>query len=120
MTRTKSGTSKSGTHALPPLPPCVDTVLGPVPVVIVPKLRAKRKEGGKVQLFGRYRALARTIEISAEATPVMQWQTLFHELAHAVLSDAGLHNAFTDEQQEIICDVVATARVAEILAALRL
>ncbi len=117
-TRTKSGSSKSGT--LPPLPPCVDTVLGPIPVVIVPRLKAKRKEGGKVRLFGRYRALARQIEISAEATPVMQWQTLYHEWIHAVLADAGLHNAFSEEHQEVIADVIATARVAEILAALRL
>jgi hypothetical protein len=46
----------------------------------------------------------------------MQWQTLFHEMVHVVLSDAGLHNAFTEDQQEIICDVIATARVAEMLA----
>ena len=85
-----------------------------MPVVLVDKLRCK-KDGKKYHLFGRYRAIPRVIEISRQASPVMQWQTLFHEWTHVVLGDAGLHNLFTEDQQEIICDLIATARVVEFL-----
>ena len=102
-------------RVLPPLPGSIPTQLGPVRVIIVKKLHYKR-DGKKHQLFGRYRPIPRVIEISARATPVMQWQTLHHEWVHVVLGDAGLHNVFPEEQQEVICDLIATARVAEMLA----
>lgn len=102
-------------RTFPPLPDAMPTQLGPVPVIIAKKLRYK-KDGKKHHLFGRYRPIPRVIEISARATPVMQWQTLFHEWVHVVLGDAGLHNVFPEEQQEVICDLIATARVAEMLA----
>ena len=105
-------------QVLPPLPDAVATQLGPVPVVVVPKLAVK-KDGKKYALFGRYRAISRVIEISAKSAPIMQWQTLFHEWVHVVLGDAGLHNTFTEEQQETIADVIATARAAELLDHLR-
>ena len=103
---------------LPPLPDAVATQLGPVPVRVVKKLRYK-KDGKKQRLFGRYCAIERVIEISAEAVPVMQWQTLFHEMVHVALGDVGLNNVISDEQVEVICDTLATARVVEMLAHLK-
>jgi Zn-dependent peptidase ImmA (M78 family) len=95
---------------LPPLPKRLPSQLGPIKVRLV-------KRAGKDNL-GRYDMATRVIEVISGASRVMQWQTLYHELAHAILSDAGLHNAFTHEQQEVLCDVFATARVAELMASL--
>ena len=103
---------------LPPIPDAVATQLGPVPVNVVKKLHY-RKDGKKQEMFGRFRAMSRTIEINEDIAPVMRWQTFFHEWMHVVMTDAGLHNVFTPEQQETICDAVATARVAELLAHLK-
>lgn len=103
---------------LPPLPDAVATQLGPVQVVVSRKIKARINKK-KRRLFGRYRSVERVIEISAEASPIGQWQALFHEWVHVVMSDVGLHNAFTDEQQEVIADVIATARAAELLAHLK-
>ncbi len=112
---TRFGSSNDG--SLPELPPYVDTVLGPVPVILVERFEGAKKNE---RLFGRYVPIQRIIEINAAAPRNVQWQTLWHEWIHVVFWDAGLHNAFSQEQQECVADVIGTARVAELLAALRL
>lgn len=99
-------------RVLPPLPAWVSSQLGPIPVEMVDKKRKKNKD----TTLGRYHMPDRRIEIDTKSAPIVQWQTLFHEWAHMVLCDAGLHNAFTPEQQEVICDAIGTARAVELLA----
>lgn len=97
---------------LPPLPTSVWSVFGPVPVTVVPDLRDE-KDG---ILFGRVLYFTRRIEIRAEMSLVTQWQTLEHERVHLALFDAGARLSLTNEQEEAVCDSLATARVAEMLA----
>ena len=103
---------------LPKLPAFVPSQLGPVPVIRHRKLKDKGPNKA-AYLFGRYSLSQREIHINEQSTHVMQWQTLFHEWAHMVMVDAGLHNALTNEQQETLCDAFATARVVELREAHR-
>jgi hypothetical protein len=95
---------------LPPLPKTIPSQLGPVRVKLV------KRVGKKGKLMGRYSMEKRVIEVCSRASRRMQWQTLYHEWMHMVLMDVGLHNVLGLEQQEVLCDTVGTARVAEMLA----
>lgn len=77
-------------------------------------VQGKRKKK-KPETMGRYYMQSRHIEVDRSLSPVVQLQTFRHEWVHMVLIDAGLHNAFSPEQQETICDVIGTAMAAEIL-----
>lgn len=107
--------SKRDDVKLPPLPKFVESALGPVAVHIVKRCGKKTTES----LMGRYGMAKRVIEVSSRSTPIAQWQTLFHEQVHMAMFDAGLHNAFSPEQQEVICDTIGTARAVEIREAAR-
>ena len=104
---------------LPKLPAFVPSQFGPVPVTLHEKLRTKGKKKRRRPIFGKYNFFQREIHISREATPIMQWQTLFHEWAHMVMIDAGVHNTLSNETQELLCDTFATARVVELREAFR-
>lgn len=95
---------------LPPLPTSIPSALGPVPVKLVDRLGKKGNEN-----MGSYSARKREIKISRRASRLVQWQTLYHEWMHMVLIDVGLHNVLGDEQQEVLCDTIATARMVELL-----
>jgi len=95
----------------PKLPKWVWSQLGPVEVRMVEGKKKKKKP----DTMGRYFMQSRHIEVDPSLAPAVQLQTFRHEWIHMVLIDAGLHNAFTAEQQELICDVIATAMAAEIL-----
>lgn len=101
---------------LPKLPAFVPSQLGPVPVTLVDRIEPEK---GEEYIFGRYSTSRRVIEISRESSHVMQWQTLFHEWAHVVMIDAGLHHGMTEALQEQMCDAFGTARVVELREALR-
>lgn len=108
--------------ALPPLPSVVHTALGPVPVRIVKDLTQKaEQEGDKPDqpgqtLLGRAIYRQRTLEIDADMDLVVQWSTLYHEMAHMALFDVGAAHGLTHAQEEAICDAIAHARMAEMLA----
>jgi hypothetical protein len=95
----------------PAIPTHVWSALGPVEVRMVEGKRKKKKP----DTMGRYLMQLRRIEVDRSLAPAVQIQTFRHEWIHMVLIDAGLHNAFSPEQQETICDVIATAMAAEIL-----
>jgi Zn-dependent peptidase ImmA (M78 family) len=97
---------------LPPLPSAVPSPLGPVAVVLCPKI--KRGKDSRF-VFGKYNTALREIHISQKASHVMQWQTLFHEWAHMVLRDAGLQNLLTSDQEEVFCEALGTARTHELI-----
>lgn len=92
----------------PKLPKALWSPLGPVPIRLV------RRIDRKGRAFGRFNGKTRRIEILRRLPPWVQWQTLRHEWLHMVLFDAGLHNAFSGEQMEVLCDALGTALAAEL------
>lgn len=89
----------------PPLPRAVAGVLDPITVT----READRME--KHEEYGHWRWHTRSIVVDAALTGAALWQTYYHELVHAALSDCGVQ--LTKEQEEAVCDAIATARVRE-------
>ena len=81
---------------------------GPITVTVVAKL-----QDAGVDCWGMWRLDERTITIERHRSRKHMWSTLFHELTHAALDDSGLSNMLTDQQQEMLCDALATARMRE-------
>lgn len=94
---------------MPPLPAFLHSQAGPVPVDV----RRNVKYDGTV-VFGRFSSWERKVYVNETPHEFMQHQTLYHEWMHMVLFDAGLNNIFTKDQQELLCDIVGTARAVEI------
>jgi hypothetical protein len=98
----------------PPLPSSLWSPLGPVPVRIVERLRPMSKDApDDVDDFGGFEPKTRVIEVLKDLEPWAQWQALRHEWVHMVIYDAGVHNAFTGDQIECLCDLIGTALAAE-------
>jgi hypothetical protein len=93
----------------PALPSSVMAPGGPVTVEIVPK--CVDDDGG--HCWGLWRQADRKIVVERNAYPRHMWVTLYHEMVHVALDDAGLSNMLTEAQQEGIADAIATARVRE-------
>jgi hypothetical protein len=81
---------------------------GPIAVTVVAKLH----EGG-VECWGVWMLEDREIKIQRHRSRAHMWNTLYHELTHAALDDSGLSNMLTEQQQEMLCDAIATARMRE-------
>ncbi len=95
------------------LPKEVFSQLGPVPVVALKGLlEAKQEE----RAFGLWNEIERKIQYDPTACEGAQLSTVFHEMMHVALTDSGAVHLFTDQQQEIICDVVGTYLAASLLA----
>jgi Zn-dependent peptidase ImmA (M78 family) len=95
------------------LPLSIYSQLGPVPVVFVKGLLEAPSEE---KAFGKWDEIKRQIEIDPSACDVAQLCTLFHELSHVALTDSGQVHNFTDQQQEVICDMIGTYLAAATLA----
>lgn len=100
---------------LPPLPPTVFSTHGEITVQVVEDLRDP--EEPKERLFGYWDPFARIISVRSGMHPTAMWLTLTHEQTHADLSDIGVK--LSEEQEESVCNAIASARVAEMLAHLR-
>jgi Zn-dependent peptidase ImmA (M78 family) len=98
---------------LPALPDSVPSLLGYIPVQLVPNLQCNNRE-----VFGCYSSTQRVILIRADMSPVTAWQTLYHELGHATLHDAGVR--LDPETEERVADAFATARLNFLLEIMRL
>lgn len=109
MTRTRKRPT------LPPLPATVFSTHGEITVQIVEDLRDP--DDATSRLFGYWNAFARVISVRADMHPTAAWLTLLHEQAHADLSEIGVK--LTEDQEEAVCNAIASARVAEMLAHLR-
>ncbi len=103
---------KAKTTTLPPLPATVFSIHGPVEVRVVDDLRDPETPFG--QLFGYYDAFTRQISVRAGMHPTTAWLTLWHERTHMDIADTGV--VMTLDQEESVCNSVAAARVAEMLA----
>lgn len=93
---------------LPALPTTVMAAAGPITVKLVDKL-----EDGGVGCWGLWIADEREVRIERHKSRAHMWRILYHELTHAALGDSGLDNLLTDQQQEAICEAVATQRMRE-------
>lgn len=95
---------------LPALPKSINSQLGPIPVRLVPDLKAKDGDA----CLGLWEGVERVISIHAGAPRAVQWQALFHEQVHQVLWDSGLRVGEAVEEQ--VADLIASARVSELLS----
>lgn len=66
--------------------------------------------------FGEWDAGARAITINTTAVPPMQIATLFHEMTHVAIWDAGGQNVLTEQQIEFVCDAVGSYLAGALLA----
>ncbi len=94
---------------LPSLPDSIFTHLGPMPVLVVERINDDERRG-------ECDVKERVVRLAAGYDPAAQWQTLGHELTHAVLWDAGAQHSLTERQTEIVCDAVGTWLAAAVLA----
>lgn len=101
---------------LPPIPSTVHSVLGAIPVKRVKSLPAE--DGSPSNDLGEFSYHDRTIRLVRGMDRTQAHHTLRHEWAHAILFDSGLHTVLEkyDGLEELLCDVFATAIVAEMIA----
>jgi hypothetical protein len=59
-------------------------------------------------LMGQYLLEFREIQVDQNLCEEQEWQTLFHEMVHMVVLDAGLDTILKDSHQEAICDAIGT------------
>ena len=88
-------------QALPDLPASVFTHLGPMPIVRVDVVDELNNRG-ECDLSHRQ------IKVLTALAPIVAWQTLGHETAHAIIGDAGLDTVLTNKQTELLCDAFGT------------
>lgn len=98
---------------LPPLPAELFSTYGPIPVQLVEEL--SDPQTGE-PLFGWWDSFARVIRVRAGLHPAAGWSTLYHEQAHAWIADVGVK--LSTNQEECVCNAIASARLAELLASL--
>lgn len=91
------------------LPETAFSHLGPLAVVRAP-IQSDDPRRGECDLTGR------VITILPDVADAVAWQTLGHEITHAVLWDAGAQHSLTDRQTEIVCDAVGTWFAAAVRA----
>jgi hypothetical protein len=96
---------------LPRIPSSVPSVLGPVPVRLDPFA-----EKNEAETLGAFNFHSRSIRIRDTLPRNAAWQTLFHEMTHIALWDAGAHGQLTEKQEESVCDAVATYLAAAMQA----
>jgi hypothetical protein len=63
------------------------------------------KEMPDKAFIGECDALKRVITVEKTLDKMTFDETLGHEVCHAIMSICGARNVFTDEQQEMICDM---------------
>ncbi len=94
----------------PPLPTRVEGAGGPI---TVKRVKRARSDDGKA-CWGTWDASRREVQVDRSPPRSHQLHTLFHELTHAALDDAGLAQLLSDHGQEAICEAIATARMREL------
>lgn len=92
----------------PPLPASLEAAGGTVTIELVDAIRHEGTE-----CWGLYDHARRHVAIDRTATRAHQWRTLFHEMAHVAILDAGLDNGIEDRLHEALCDAWATSRMRE-------
>lgn len=88
-------------QSLPPLPDSVETLIGPVPIVL------SKAPCGNPRELGCYVMAYRIIFVHDSLPAVMAFKVLLHEVGHLRLSDARINIADPDLEQRIV-DLWAT------------
>jgi hypothetical protein len=92
-------------------PSTIKSALGPVAVRYVDEIRDSK--GKKVDgVIGYFMGDMREIQVKNGLHPTQEAHTLQHEFIHLALWDSGVSQSLTKEQEEAVCDAVATALVA--------
>lgn len=86
------------------LPASVWSQIGHIPV---------RHEAGMIDkpddpAYGKWNAVRRDITIDPSPCNATQIATLFHEMTHVALWDAGGENVLSDAQTEFVCDALGS------------
>lgn len=89
---------------LPPIPPVIHTACGPFRVELVSKLIETD------ECYGRVSYRDRRIELDADMALPSAWATLWHEVVHAWLMEAGV-SELPEATEEKVCDVLGSALV---------
>jgi hypothetical protein len=95
------------------LPSRVWSQLGPIKIE-VRTLTATDPQGEPD--FGGWMPAKREIELHADLCDRTRLATLFHEMTHVALWDAGGENIFSEQQKEFICDAVGSYLAGAALA----
>lgn len=85
----------------PKMPTEVFSILGPVPVGLVPVIEYNECQLGRAHFFDR------TIQLKSGVHDTVLWQTLGHELMHFVLVDGGV-DCLSHRKCEAVCDAFGT------------
>ena len=102
--RNPSGTTARTTRKKA-LPKTLWSALGPLKVLFTAE--------GLDADFGEFDYSTRVIKVKPDLQEAQKRHTLAHEWLHSVFWDAGIpKNVLTHEQEEQLCDVIATALVA--------
>ena len=99
---------------LPPLPSYVYSPIGDVPVFILPREQMKDDKDPGSALAGYWAPRLRQIAIADDLEGAAAWTIFVHERTHMWLDDAGVD--LPTEAEERVCNVIATATVAEMVA----
>jgi hypothetical protein len=95
------------------LPARVWSQLGVLPVRAEPiALRA----GQEVADFGEFMHMKREILINSDGGDATKLSTLFHEMAHVAIWDAGGANVLSDAQTEWVCDAIGSYLAGAVFA----
>lgn len=92
----------------PPIPRSVLGAGGPIEIVVKKIVQLKGED-----CWGTWDDGTRIICIDAAAKREHQWRTLYHELIHAALSDAGIYKLLTEDMNEALAEALSTARAQE-------
>lgn len=101
--------------ALPPLPDSVSTQLGWIHVERVPYPTCGIPDRDSTDTLGCFARRSRRLQVATGLALSQAWEVLEHEKVHVRCWDG--HVELSDEDEEQLADVIAAARVAEMLAA---
>lgn len=88
-----------------PLPSTLPGLGGPITL----RIEDNPTNGGR-EVLGLSDFLQRTLTLRKNLAPAVQAATLYHELFHFALWDAGQHQRLDDELIEVLCDIVGSMR----------
>lgn len=94
----------------PALPKRIRGAAGSIAVRLLKRVRGDEGDA----CWGTWDQSTRTIRIEKGVPRQHQFRTLYHELAHATLDDAGIGYLLTNEGTEAICEAFASSRMQEL------
>lgn len=101
----------SQAEGLPPLPETLPSAVGPIPIVWRDSLWSDGHE-----LLGAFSLVERTIYLNTQIkSRAIAYHVAYHEHCHLSFYLSGLRRVVPDNAVQMVCDVIAADRVAELL-----